>query len=93
MVRLLGEYLLEHGARFELTRVNLVRELGGLVEGEGIEDCSLAIIRVPQGQLLHGFVVGENTRLVVDRVEVAIVSVERGDPIPLALGRGPGEGL
>ena len=79
MVWLLGEHFLEHGARLELPRVGLVREFGGFVESEGIEDRGLAVVRVPQGQLLHGFLVGEDTRLVVDRVEVAIVRVERGD--------------
>ena len=90
MVWLLGEHLLEHGARLELPRVGLVRELGGFVEGEGIEDRGLTVVRVAQGQLLHGFLIGEDTRLVVDRVEVAIVRVECGDPIPLARGRGAG---
>ena len=53
-----------------------------------LEDGGLTVVRVPQGQLLPGFLVGEDTHLVVDRVEVTIVCVERGSPIALAQGWG-----
>src|SRR6266545_4871946 len=60
-----------------------------LVQGEGVENLRLDVVRVLGGEPFHRLLVVPRARVLVDLVVVLVELLEGGQPVALALGLGP----
>jgi hypothetical protein len=67
VIRLLCQYFLGNAGSLKVPGVSLVcrRNRDALIQSQGVEHCSLCIIRITRGKLFHGLLVSQHARRIV----------------------------
>ncbi len=94
MPGLLGQELLQKGARLDLVRVGLVAGWRRGQQGQAVEDRRFVVLRVPEVDLLVRLLPGAGAGREGHRVRVAVDEIDRAQEILLPIGpRADGPGL